>query len=217
MVSWSSSSCSMRPMAVSWSSSAVRSCITRCARCWSFQRLGSSACLLSSASRARAVSKSKMPPQQPDRLLDLVDDLLGFRAHGSPAGQVSIQLLPADVATDAQPTQRSLALGIRCRLDKREGRSLVVAAMGNAISPRGDMPKNRVPHNSRGRIMSSINTISIDKLARLIGTPHCPALVDVRTEEDFKRQSPAHSRLHAPLPCRPVGLGAANSPAAPRS
>jgi rhodanese-related sulfurtransferase len=33
--------------------------------------------------------------------------------------------------------------------------------------------------------MSSINTISIDKLARLIGTPHCPALLDVRIEEDF--------------------------------
>jgi rhodanese-related sulfurtransferase len=33
--------------------------------------------------------------------------------------------------------------------------------------------------------MPSINTISIDKLTRLIGTPHCPALVDVRTEEDF--------------------------------
>ena len=33
--------------------------------------------------------------------------------------------------------------------------------------------------------MSSINTISIDKLARLIGTPHCPILLDVRTEEDF--------------------------------
>jgi rhodanese-related sulfurtransferase len=33
--------------------------------------------------------------------------------------------------------------------------------------------------------MSSINTISIDKLSRLIGTAHCPALIDVRTEEDF--------------------------------
>jgi rhodanese-related sulfurtransferase len=33
--------------------------------------------------------------------------------------------------------------------------------------------------------MPSINTISIDKLTRLIGTPHCPALIDVRTEEDF--------------------------------
>jgi hypothetical protein len=27
-----------------------------------------------------------MPPQQPDRLLDLVDDILDFRAHGSLAG-----------------------------------------------------------------------------------------------------------------------------------
>jgi len=33
--------------------------------------------------------------------------------------------------------------------------------------------------------MSSINSISFEKLARLIGTPHCPALVDVRTDEDF--------------------------------
>ena len=33
--------------------------------------------------------------------------------------------------------------------------------------------------------MSSINTISVDKLARLIGTAHCPVLVDVRTEDDF--------------------------------
>ena len=33
--------------------------------------------------------------------------------------------------------------------------------------------------------MSSINTISVDKLARLIGTPHCPVLLDVRTDEDF--------------------------------
>ena len=33
--------------------------------------------------------------------------------------------------------------------------------------------------------MSSPTTISIDKLARLIGTPNCPALIDVRTDEDF--------------------------------
>jgi hypothetical protein len=38
--------------------------------------------LLSSLSRARALSTSKMPPQQSDRLLDLVDDILDFRAHG---------------------------------------------------------------------------------------------------------------------------------------
>ena len=34
--------------------------------------------LFSSASRTRALSKSKMPPQQPDRLLDLLDDVSGF-------------------------------------------------------------------------------------------------------------------------------------------
>jgi rhodanese-related sulfurtransferase len=34
--------------------------------------------------------------------------------------------------------------------------------------------------------MSSINAIPVDKLARLLGTPHCPVLVDVRTEDDFK-------------------------------
>jgi rhodanese-related sulfurtransferase len=33
--------------------------------------------------------------------------------------------------------------------------------------------------------MPSITTISIDKLARLVGTPHCPALVDVRTDDDY--------------------------------
>jgi rhodanese-related sulfurtransferase len=34
--------------------------------------------------------------------------------------------------------------------------------------------------------MSSINSISAEKLARLVGTPHCPVLVDVRTDEDFR-------------------------------
>jgi rhodanese-related sulfurtransferase len=33
--------------------------------------------------------------------------------------------------------------------------------------------------------MSSINTITIDQLARLIGTPKCPVLFDVRLDEDF--------------------------------
>jgi len=33
--------------------------------------------------------------------------------------------------------------------------------------------------------MSSLNSISIDKLARLIGRPDCPALIDVCTDEDF--------------------------------
>ena len=33
--------------------------------------------------------------------------------------------------------------------------------------------------------MSPFNTISPEKLARLIGTPKCPLLIDVRTDEDF--------------------------------
>jgi rhodanese-related sulfurtransferase len=33
--------------------------------------------------------------------------------------------------------------------------------------------------------MSSLNSISLDKLSRLIGRPDCPALVDVCTDEDF--------------------------------
>jgi rhodanese-related sulfurtransferase len=33
--------------------------------------------------------------------------------------------------------------------------------------------------------MSSFNTISTEKLARIIGVPHSPALIDVRSEEDF--------------------------------
>src|SRR5689334_22761037 len=71
----------MRPMAPSRSSSEVRSCISFCALGGSFQRLGSSASLFSSASRAVDVSTSKMPPQQPDRLLDLFDEFLDFSAH----------------------------------------------------------------------------------------------------------------------------------------
>ncbi len=34
--------------------------------------------------------------------------------------------------------------------------------------------------------MSAPSTISIDKLVRLIGTPKCPTLVDVRPQEDFE-------------------------------
>ena len=33
--------------------------------------------------------------------------------------------------------------------------------------------------------MSTINTISPDKLSRLVGTPRCPALIDVRPEDEF--------------------------------
>lgn len=36
--------------------------------------------------------------------------------------------------------------------------------------------------------MPSISSISVDKLARLIGTRSCPALVDVRTDEEFEAE-----------------------------
>jgi rhodanese-related sulfurtransferase len=49
--------------------------------------------------------------------------------------------------------------------------------------------------------MSSINSISIEKLARLVGTPHCPVLVDVRTDDDFK----ADPRLVPSAARRPHG------------
>jgi hypothetical protein len=55
--------------------------MVRWARAASFQNAGSSAALFSSASRRVAVSTSKMPPQQPHRLLDLLDEGLSFRAH----------------------------------------------------------------------------------------------------------------------------------------
>lgn len=48
------------------------------------------------------------------------------------------------------------------------------------------MPKNRVRVSHQGRTMSSINSVSPDKLARLIGVAHCPALIDVRTDEDHE-------------------------------
>jgi hypothetical protein len=61
----------------------VRSRMTFCAESGSFQKPGSSDFALSSARRRVAASTSKMPPQQPDGLLDRFDQLLGFSAHDS--------------------------------------------------------------------------------------------------------------------------------------
>jgi hypothetical protein len=57
--------------------------MVRCALVWSLQNAGSSAALFSSARRRVAVSTSKMPPQQLQRLLDFFDKVLSFRAHNS--------------------------------------------------------------------------------------------------------------------------------------
>jgi hypothetical protein len=52
-----------------------------CAFAGSFQNFGSSAFAFSSSRRRRAASGSKMPPQQGQRLLDLLGDRLHFGAH----------------------------------------------------------------------------------------------------------------------------------------
>lgn len=53
--------------------------------------------------------------------------------------------------------------------------------------------------------MSSINSISAEKLARLVGTPNCPVVVDVRDEDDFAadpRLIPGSLRRPSPEPWR---------------
>jgi rhodanese-related sulfurtransferase len=62
---------------------------------------------------------------------------------------------------------------------------IFIRPWGSAISPRGDMPKHRVPSTGGRFSMSAVNKISPEKLSRLIGTPKSPALIDVRTDEDF--------------------------------
>ena len=52
-------------------------------------------------------------------------------------------------------------------------------------SPHEATAERSRPTFLQGRSMSSLNTISSEKLARLIGVPHGPALIDVRLEEDF--------------------------------
>jgi rhodanese-related sulfurtransferase len=53
--------------------------------------------------------------------------------------------------------------------------------------------------------MSSINAISPEKLARLVGTPGCPTIVDVRDDDDFAadpRLIPGSFRRPSPDPWR---------------
>jgi len=61
----------------------VRSRITCWARAPSFQRSGLSAAAFSSSSRRSALSQSKMPPQQGQRLLDLLSQMSDLGAHGT--------------------------------------------------------------------------------------------------------------------------------------
>ena len=62
--------------------------------------------------------------------------------------------------------------------------------------------------------MPSTTTISIDKLVRLIGTPHCPTLVDVRSDDDYNatpRLIPSSMRRSAADPSRWAGEFAGRS------
>ncbi|RXT21963.1 hypothetical protein B5U98_16095 [Bosea sp. Tri-39] len=64
-----------------WSSSEVRSRISFCAVSASFQKSGPSESAFSSARRRCATSQSKMPPQQSNRLLGVVELRLNLWAH----------------------------------------------------------------------------------------------------------------------------------------
>jgi hypothetical protein len=55
----------------------------------SFQKSGASAAAFSSARRSTDASKSKMPPQQPDRLLNLGDNRLDLRTHDTDSSTVT--------------------------------------------------------------------------------------------------------------------------------
>jgi hypothetical protein len=61
----------------------VRSRIIACAADASDQKSAASDLAFSSSRRRSAASQSKMPPQQCERLLDIVDGPFGFGAHES--------------------------------------------------------------------------------------------------------------------------------------
>ena len=63
-------------------------------------------------------------------------------------------------------------------------RAVLLTRWGNDL-PTRRQPKHRVPVLHQGRAMPSINAISLEKLVRLVGTPRCPALVDVRPDAGF--------------------------------
>jgi rhodanese-related sulfurtransferase len=57
--------------------------------------------------------------------------------------------------------------------------------MGMAIFPTRRHAEQSRPDLHQGRSMPSNITISAEKLSRLIGTPNCPALIDVRPDDEW--------------------------------
>jgi hypothetical protein len=60
--------------------------------------------VFNSASRARALSTSKMPPQQRQRLLDFVDKFRSFRAHD---GDVIVSEIQCNISRARRSMKRS--------------------------------------------------------------------------------------------------------------
>src|SRR6185503_8823342 len=72
-------------------------------------------------------------------------------------------------------------------------------------SPHEATCRSIASHLTGGRFMSSVNSITPEKLSRLVGTPHCPAIVDVRDEDDYSadpRLIPGSLRRPSPEPWR---------------
>src|SRR4051794_35362547 len=89
-----------------------------------------------------------------------------------------------------QARREAAVLQWRCRSPRNR---LTAEAANSKCGAWGlcDLPTRRQAQVSRpvvfyeGATMSSYTTISPDKLSRLIGTAHMPALIDVRTDADF--------------------------------
>jgi hypothetical protein len=77
---------------------------------------------------------------------------------------------------------------------------------------------------SKERCMPSNVTISADKLNRLIGTPNCPSLIDVRTDDEWAANPRDQQWLMPsnregtglPRAALPATMAAASSPSAHR-
>ena len=123
--------------------------------------------MLSSASRTRAASKSKMPPQQPDRLLDLIDHMLDFCAHGSPVEKINwCRRGCSDCAMRTQAAKLRAA-----RLDKaRDGagrwRPAMPRSLGCRPYPYSNAPDAGTPRPSRCRPMPAVSFLYARAAAR---------------------------------------------------
>ena len=71
------------------------------------------------------------------------------------------------------------------KVDSETSQAVISRAWGSDLPTRRHAEVSRPVSLTRTHPCRRSHDISADKLARLIGTPKCPALIDVRTEEDF--------------------------------